>query len=78
MNGYDKANPRSNRAINLHKEIFNRYEELRTKKMEENPTEARYLSVSYYADVISQDPLIGLQPYTIVRIINSFVKGKRK
>lgn len=46
--------------------------------MEENPIEARYLSVSYYADVISQDPLIGLQPYTIVRIINSFVKGRRK
>ena len=78
MNGYEKANPRSNRAINLHKEIFRRYQELQSKKMDENPTEARFLSVSYYAEVISQDPLIGLQPYTIVRIINSFIKGRRK
>ena len=78
MNGYSKDNPRSNRALNLHKEIYDRYRELRSKKMAENPIEARYLTVSYYAEVISQDPLIGLQPYTIVRIINSFVKGKRK
>ena len=78
MNGYEKANPRSNRAIKRHKVIYNRFVELRAKKFEEDPIEARYLPVGYYADIIAEDPLIDLQPYTIVRIINSFIKGRRK
>lgn len=61
-----------------HRAVYDLFLQLRSEKQKNSPIEAKYLGVSYYADVISQNPLIGLNKNTIVRIINSFVKGLRK
>ena len=65
-------------ATKLHRVIFEMYTNLRRDKMETDPIAARYLGVTYYADIISQHPLIQLSQSTIVRIINSFIRGYRK
>lgn len=65
-------------ATKLHRVIYEMYTDLRREKMLTDPIAARYLGVTYYADIISQHPLIQLTQSTIVRIINSFIRGYRK
>lgn len=65
-------------APKLHKVIYEMYTNLRQEKKDNDPTAAKYLGVSYYAEIISQHPLIQLSPSTIVRIINSFIRGYRR
>ena len=67
-----------NDATKLQRAVFDMYLELRKQKSIDDPIAARYLGASYYAEVIAQNPLIDLQPSTIVRIMNSFVRGYRK
>lgn len=65
-------------ATKLQKVVFEMYSDLRKKKMEEDPVAAKYLTTNYYAEIIAQNPLIDLQQSTIVRIINSFIRGYRQ
>lgn len=65
-------------ATKLHREIYEMYTNLRREKKETDPIAAKYLGVTYYAEIISQHPLIQLTPNTIVRIINSFIRGYRR
>lgn len=65
-------------ATKLHKVIYEMYTNLRQEKKANDPVAAKYLGVTYYADIISQHPLIQLSPSTIVRIINSFIRGYRR
>lgn len=74
-NYYDSSNKT---ATKLQQAVYDMYIALRKKKVEEDPIAAKFLSLSYYAEIIAQNPLIALQPSTIVRIINSFIRGYRK
>lgn len=65
-------------ATKLQKAVFLMYSELRKEKIEQDPVAAKYLTTNYYAEIITQNPLIDLQQSTIVRIINSFIRGYRK
>ena len=65
-------------ATKLQRIVYDMYTDLRKKKTEEDSIAAKFLGVSYYAEIIAQNPLISLQPSTIVRIINSFIRGYRK
>ena len=65
-------------ATKLQRAVYAMYLALRKSKIEQEPIAAKYLGVSYYAEIISQNPMIDLQPSTIVRIINGFTRGYRK
>ena len=74
-NYYESSNQT---ATKLQQVVYDMYISLRKKKMEADPIAAKFLGLSYYAEIISQNPLIALQPSTIVRIINSFIRGYRR
>ncbi|MEG1622803.1 MAG: hypothetical protein RR330_05465 [Alistipes sp.] len=58
-----------------HMAIYHRYNELIKKEMIENPLRAQYIGKSYYIAILSRDPMIGMTPDYIQRIINYNIKN---
>lgn len=53
-----------------HNEIRRRYAELLAQERAANPERLKYLSKTYFVDQLCKDPLIGLSPNYVRRIIN--------
>lgn len=50
------------KILKRHNEIRRRYEEMLARERAENPERLKYLSKTYFVDMISKDPVIGLSP----------------
>ena len=51
-------------------EIRRRYEEMLARERAENPERLKYLSKTYFVEMLCKDPVIGLSPNYVRRIIN--------
>ena len=51
-------------------EIRRRYEEMIARERAENPERLKYLSKTYFVEMLCKDPVIGLSPNYVRRIIN--------
>ena len=58
------------KILKRHNEIRRRYEEMLARERAENPERLKYLSKTYFVDMICKDPVIGLSPNYVRRIIN--------
>jgi hypothetical protein len=58
------------KILKRHNEIRRRYEEMLARERAENPERLKYLSKTYFVEISSKDPVIGLSPNYVRRIIN--------
>ena len=58
------------KILKRHKEIRRRYEEMLARERAENPERLKYLSKTYFVEMLCKDPVIGLSPNYVRRIIN--------
>lgn len=57
-----------------HRRIFELYSEMLRQEREDNPERARCISKTYFAKAIAKDPLVSLQPDTVMKIILKQIK----
>ena len=57
------------KILKRHNEI-RRYEEMLARERAENPERLKYLSKTYFVEMLCKDPVIGLSPNYVRRIIN--------
>ena len=70
----ENTESRQNRIALKHDYIWKRYNELLENERRESPIKAQFLTISYYAMLIAQDPLIGLSENYIRKIITKYTK----
>ena len=58
------------KILKRHNEIRRRYEEMLARERAENPERLKYLSKTYFFEMLCKDPVIGLRPNYVRRIIN--------
>lgn len=58
------------KILKRHNEIRRRYEEMLARERAENPDGLKYLSKTYFVEMLCKDPVIGLSPNYVRRIIN--------
>lgn len=58
------------KILKRHNEIRRRYEEMLSRERAENPERLKYLSKTYFVEQLCKDPVIGLSPNYVRRIIN--------
>ena len=58
------------KILKRHNEIRRRYEEMLARERAENPERLKYLSKTYFVEMLCTDPVIGLRPHYVRRIIN--------
>ena len=58
------------KILKRHNEIRRRYEEMLARERAENPERLKYLSKTYFVEMLCKDPVIGLSPNYVRRIIN--------
>ena len=56
------------KILKRHNEI--RYEDMLARERAENPERLKYLSKTYFVEMLCKDPVIGLSPNYVRRIIN--------
>ena len=57
------------KILKRHNEIRRRYEEMLARERAENPERLKYLSKTYFVEMLCKDPVIGLSPTYVGRII---------
>ena len=50
------------KILKRHNEIRRRYEEMLARERAENPERLKYLSKTYFVEMLCKDPVIGLSP----------------
>ena len=58
------------KILKRHNELRRRYEEMLARERAENPERLKYLSKTYFVEMLCKDPVIGLSPNYVRRIIN--------
>ena len=58
------------KILKRHNEIRRRYEEMLARERAENPERLKYLSKTSFVEMLCKDPVIGLSPNYVRRIIN--------
>ena len=58
------------KILKRHNEIRRRYEEMLARERAENPERLKYISKTYLVEMLCKDPVIGLSPNYVRRIIN--------